>query len=183
MKDLFNNNNNKKNENKPKAKQGFTILSGDSTDGHGGYGVGTISLNNLTPVFVNPEDEEVFIDMGALHARSSVEKRIKFTSNREDAPNPKLYWLVWVMVDASGEGPHYAGLGGCELQIDAEARRGYKSMPEHVNNMDKAMKKRIVVNHMDAKSKQLLKQFLIDHNEEFWTQSSDELKGALSEND
>ncbi|WP_257347518.1 YwhD family protein [Pseudalkalibacillus decolorationis] len=181
MKNLFNNNN--QDDNKPKKKQGFTILSGDSTDGHGGYGVGTISLNNLTPVFVSPEDGEAFIDMGALHARSSVEKRIKFTANREDAPNPKLYWLVWVMVDSKNDGPYYAGIGACELQVDAEARRGYKSMPEHVNNMDKAMKNRIVVDRMDDKSKQLLKEFLIGHNEEFWSRSSDELKHALSKND
>ncbi|WP_408008677.1 YwhD family protein [Pseudalkalibacillus sp. A8] len=181
MKDLFNNNNsnNNKDEKKPKKKQGFTILSGDSTDGHGGYGVGTISLNNLTPIFVDPEDEEVFVDMGALHARSSVEKRIKFTANREDAPNPKLYWLVWVMVDSSSAGPYYAGLGACELQVDAEARRGYKSMPEHVNNMDKALKKKVVVDNMDDKSKALLKKFLIEHNEEFWERASEEVKNAL----
>lgn len=182
MKDLFNNND-KRSDDKPKAKQGFTILSGDSTDGHGGYGVGTINLNNLTPIFVNPESEEVFVDMGALHARSSVEKRIKFTANREDAPNPTLYWLVWVMVDSSSEGPYYAGLGACELQIDAEARRGYKSMPEHVNNMDKALKKRVVADRMDEKSKRLLKEFLINHDEGFWARASDEVKGALAEND
>ncbi|MCF6410876.1 YwhD family protein [Pseudalkalibacillus salsuginis] len=181
MKDLFNNDNsnNDKGDDKPKKKQGFTILSGDSTDGHGGYGVGTINLNNLTPVFVDPADEEVFIDLGALHARSSVEKRIKFTANRDDAPNSKLYWLVWVMVDASSSGPYYAGLGACELQVDTEARRGYKSMPEHVNNMDKALKKKVVVDNMDEKSKALLKKFLIEYNEEFWERASNEVKNAL----
>jgi hypothetical protein len=182
VKDLFSNDNNKDgNEQKPKKKQGFTILSGDSTDGHGGYGVGTINLNNLTPIFVDPADEEVFIDMGALHARSSVEKRIKFTKNREDAPNSKLYWLVWVMVASSSEGPYYAGLGACELQVDAEARRGYKSMPEHVNNMDKALKKRVAADHMDDKSKALLKRFLVEHNEEFWNRASEDVKKALGE--
>lgn len=181
MKNLFDNdkNNEGNNESKPKKKQGFTILSGDSTDGHGGYGVGTIALNNLTPIFVDPTDEEVFIDMGALHARSSVEKRIKFTADRANTPNPKLYWLVWVMVDSGSEGPFYAGLGACEMQVDSEARRGYKSMPEHVNNMDKALKKRVVADQMDDKSKTLLKNFLMDHNEEFWNRATEDVKKAL----
>lgn len=48
-----------------KRGQGFNILSSDSTDGHGGYGAGTLNLNNVSPVFVDVEGEEAFVDMGA----------------------------------------------------------------------------------------------------------------------
>jgi hypothetical protein len=173
MKDIFND------DNKKKKGQGFTILSGDSTDGHGGYGVGALNLNNVTPIFVGPEDGEAFIDMGALHARSSIEKRMKFIPNREEVPNGKLYWLVWVTVDRGENGPYYAGVTGCEMLVDADARRGYKSMPEHVNRMDKSMKKHVIVEHMDEKSKALLGQFLKNHNEELWKNSTDQLKKEL----
>lgn len=173
MKDIFNDNN------KKKKGQGFTILSSDSTDGHGGYGVGAINLNNVTPVFVDPEDGEAFVDMGALHARSSVEKRIKFIPNREEVPNGKLYWLVWVTVGRGENGPYYAGVTGCEILVDADSRRGYKSMPEHVNRMDKSLKKQIIVEHMDEESKTLLGQFLKKHNEELWSNSSNQLKREL----
>lgn len=163
-----------------KKNSGFTIVNNDSTDGHGGYGVGSISLNNVSPVIVDPNEGEAFVDMGALHARSKVEKGVKIGSDRDAVPNGKTYWIVWVTVDQGEKGPYYAGVGACELFIDHEARRGYKSMPEHVNNMDKSMKRRIVIDHMDEKSKQLLGEFLKEFKEGFWNNSTEELKAKFA---
>ncbi|KLV32547.1 YwhD family protein [Priestia megaterium] len=164
----------------PKKKSiGFNIIKDDSTDGHGGYGVGALSLENISPVFVCPSDEEVFVDIGAMHARSVVEKGIKFLPNKDEVPNGKLYWLVWVTIDRKQEGPYYAGMTACEMIVDREIRRGYKSLPEHVNKMDKSLKRRIMVEEMDNKSKALLREFLKSHNEEIWTLSNDDLKEAL----
>ncbi|KGX86487.1 YwhD family protein [Pontibacillus litoralis] len=162
-----------------KKKNQFTIMKDDSTDGHGGYGVGSISLENVSPVFVCPEDGTAQVDMGAMHARSEVERRVKFKADKSIVPNPKLYWLVWVTVDRNEQGPYYAGVAGCEMLVDKENRRGYKSMPEHVNNMDKSLKGKMVVDHMDDASKRLLGQFLQQHNEELWHNSSEQLKQAL----
>ncbi|MGC4379148.1 YwhD family protein [Fictibacillus sp. Mic-4] len=171
MKDLFNSDNNNK-----KKGMGFTIISGDSTSGHGGFGVGALSLDHVTPVIVDPEDNTAYVDMGAMHARSDVEKRIKFTPNREDTPNPRLYWLVWVTINRNAEGPYYYGVTACEMQIDKEARRGYKSLPEHVNRMDKSIKGHVIVDDMDEKSRKLLGNFLKSHSEEMFNRSSDEVK-------
>ncbi|ADE72172.1 MULTISPECIES: YwhD family protein [Priestia] len=162
-----------------KKSIGFNIIKDDSTDGHGGYGVGALSLENISPVFVCPSDEEVFVDIGAMHARSVVEKGIKFLPNKDEVPNGKLYWLVWVTIDRKQEGPYYAGMTACEMTVDREIRRGYKSLPEHVNKMDKSLKRRIMVEEMDSKSKDLLREFLKSHNEEIWTLSNDDLKEAL----
>ncbi|PEU61666.1 hypothetical protein CN395_11440 [Priestia megaterium] len=162
-----------------KKSIGFNIIKDDSTDGHGGYGVGALSLENISPVFVCPSDEEVFVDIGAMHARSVVEKGIKFLPNKDEVPNGKLYWLVWVTIDRKQEGPYYAGMTACEMTVDREIRRGYKSLPEHVNKMDKSLKRRIMVKEMDSKSKDLLREFLKSHNEEIWTLSNDDLKEAL----
>lgn len=162
-----------------KKSIGFNIIKDDSTDGHGGYGVGALSLENISPVFVCPSDEEVFVDIGAMHARSVVEKGIKFLPNKDEVPNGKLYWLVWVTIDRKQEGPYYAGMTACEMTVDREIRRGYKSLPEHVNKMDKSLKRRIMVEEMDSKSKGLLREFLKSHNEEIWTLSNDDLKEAL----
>lgn len=173
-KDLFNNKG---------GKGQFNILSGDSTGGDGSYGVGTINLDNVTPVIVDPEGEEAYIDMGALHARSKVEKRVRFNPSKDGLADARLYWIVWVTLEAGEHGPYYAGMGACEILVSREERRirpGYKSMPEHVNNMDKALKKRVVADHMDDKSKQVLKKFLVDYNEDYWKQASDELKKTLS---
>ncbi|MFC3886376.1 YwhD family protein [Bacillus songklensis] len=167
-------------EEQKKKKIGFNIIKNDSTDGHGGYGVGALSLNNISPVFVDPEEGEAFVDIGAMHARSVVEKGIKFLPNKEEVPNGKLYWLVWVTIDRKEEGSYYAGVTACEMTVDREARRGYKSLPEHVNKMDKSLKRQIMVDFMDEKSKQILRDFLKNHNEEMWNLSEEKLKQDLS---
>ncbi|MBM7840604.1 hypothetical protein JOC54_003897 [Alkalihalobacillus xiaoxiensis] len=178
--DLLNNDNLKK----AKKSSNFTILSNDSTDGHGGYGAGTINLDHVTPLFIDIDEEEAFVDMGALHARSLVEKRVKFISNQEEVPTEglKRYWLVWVTIGMKEKKPYYSGVAGCYMTVNKQAKRGYKSMPEHVNNMDKSMKGKIFVDQMDYASRQVLKQFLQNHNEAFWTHSEKELHEALDLN-
>ncbi|RAK20489.1 YwhD-like protein [Anoxybacillus vitaminiphilus] len=166
-----------------KKNLGFNIIKNDPMHGHGGFGVGALSLENVSPVIIDIEAGEAFVDMGAMHARSVVEKGIKFTPNREEVPNGKPYWLVWVTIDRTAEGPYYAGVAACEMTVDREARRGYKSLPEHVNRMDKSLKRHIIVEHMDEKSKKVLANFLKNHDIEMWNRSSEELKkGLLAEN-
>ena len=53
-------------------------LKTDATDGHGGFGAGALSLDNISPVIIDVEEKEAVIDIGAMHARSAVEKGIKF---------------------------------------------------------------------------------------------------------
>ncbi|GEL77314.1 YwhD family protein [Tenuibacillus multivorans] len=164
-----------------KKSNQFTIMKDDPIDGHPSYsGGGTISLENMSPLVVDPTDEKVWVDMGAMHARSEVEKRIKFVTDKEEVPNGKPYWLVWVTVERKDEGPYYHGVAASYLEVDREARRGYKILAEHVNRMDKSLKGRIVVDQMDDKSKQLLGEFLRDFNSEYWENASDELKQAFA---
>ncbi|MEW8986795.1 MAG: YwhD family protein [Bacillus sp. (in: firmicutes)] len=167
-------------ENKKKPI-GFNIIKKeDPTKGHGGYGAGTLSLDNISPVIIDVEAGVAEVDVGAMHARSVVEKGIKFLANRDEVPNGKPYWLVWVTIDKKAEGSYYAGVTACEMTVDREIRRGYKSLPEHVNRMDKSLKRHIIVDHMDEKSKQILATFLQNHNEEMWKLASDKLKDDLS---
>lgn len=118
--------------------------------------------------------------MGALHAKSSVEKGIKWTTNKDEVPNGKPYWLVWVTVDRNESGPYYAGATACYMEIDREARRGYKILADHVNRMDYSMKRRIMVSELGEKEKAALKKLLIDNNAAMWENSSEELKQGLS---
>lgn len=168
------------NEEKPKQKMGFTIIKNDPTDGHKGFGVGSLSLENVSPVFVDIEEKRAFIDIGAMHAKSDVERGIKFTMNREDSEGGKPYWLVWVTIDFKEEGPYFAGVTACEMVVNREKRRGYKILADHVNKMDKSMKRRILVDHMDSDSKQVLAEFLQSHNLEMWERSNTQLKEDLT---
>ncbi|GGE31672.1 hypothetical protein GCM10011391_07910 [Pullulanibacillus camelliae] len=165
-----------------KNKEQFTILSGDSTGGDGSFGVGTINLDNVTPVIVDPQREDVFIDMQAMHGRSRVEKRVRFKPSKEGLEDADLYWIVWVVVDRDKNGPKISGIAACEILVSTEERRirpGYKSMPEHVNHLDKALKGKIIVEQMDAPSKQLLRAFLEKEHDDLWNNSSDAVKQSL----
>ncbi|WP_163539762.1 YwhD family protein [Gracilibacillus sp. YIM 98692] len=166
---------------KQKKSNAFTIMKDDSTDGHGGYGVGAISLENISPVIVDPNEDRAFVDMGAMHARSEVERRVKFLPNKEEVPNGKLYWIVWVTVERGDNGPYYHGVAGSEIRVDRSIKRAYKSMPEHVNHMDKSMKGHYIVEHMDEKSLKLLADFLREFDPVMWENAPEELKNALPE--
>ncbi len=170
------------NSNQPsnKKKNRFTIIKDDSNDGHGGYGAGSISLENMSSVIVDPNEKTAYLDMDAMHARSAIERRVKYMPDREDVPNPKKYWIVWVTVEQGKKSPYYAGVAGCELLVDKPNKRAYKSMPEHVQNMEASLKGKIIVDHMDDLSKQLLHDYLKDFNQEFWEHSTEELKSQLN---
>lgn len=163
------------NEQKPKQKLGFTIIKDDPTDGHKGFGIGSLSLENVSPVIVDIEEGEARIEIGAMHARSDTERGVKFTTNREDSEGGKPYWLVWVTIDFKEEGPYYAGVTACEMVVNKAKRRGYKILADHVNRMDKSMKRNIMVDFMDDKSKKILSDFLSTHNKEMWERSDPKL--------
>lgn len=167
------------NEEKPKQKMGFTIIKNDPTDGHKGFGIGLLSLENVSPVIVDVEEGTASVEIGAMHARSDVERGIKFTMDRADSEGGKRYWLVWVTIDHKENGPYYAGVTACEMVVNREKRRGYKILADHVNKMDKSMKRHIIVEHMDAPSKKVLASFLKQLNPELWERSEEQLRQDL----
>lgn len=165
--------------NEQKKKMQFNIIKDNPTDGHKGFGIGSVSLENISPVIIDVQAKEASIEIGAMHARSAVEKGIKFLKNKEEVPNGKPYWIVWVAIERKEDGPYYAGVTACEMTVNRSIRRGYKSLPEHVNNLDKAMKRKIITSHMDDSSKEVLRKFLENHDAEMWERSAEELKKQL----
>lgn len=145
---------------------------------HRGYGAGSIDLSNVASIIL--DGDACYIDDGALHARSKVEKGIRFSPDPSTVPNGRKVWLIWVAVDRNESGSFYGGLTACEMSIDSEARRGWKILVDHVNRMDAAMKRRVMVENLNDQEKGLLRNMLINHNQEMWNRSSDELKAALS---
>ncbi|MEK5379463.1 YwhD family protein [Niallia sp. FSL W8-0635] len=178
---------NKKEGSSPKNAQ-FNILRNDPTKGDGGYGVGSISLENVTPIIIDRETQEVFIDMGALHGRSKVEQKVFFknvTKEEVEALDPHKYWVIWIALDRNQNGVHYSGAGACEILVAKQTKEGsrrvfgFKSMPEHVNSLDKAIKRKFALDIMDEESKQSLKKYLVDFNSEYWEKSPEKLKNSL----
>ncbi|CAM3115199.1 YwhD family protein [Paenibacillus sediminis] len=166
------------NTQKPAKKQlALNIVSSNEKSKHKGFGAGSIDLNNVSPVII--DRGEAKIDIGAMHAKSKVERGIKFSTNREDVPNGRQVWVVWVAVDRTAEGQFYGGATACEMLIDEEAKRGWKILADHVNKLDYAVKRRIMLDDLGPEEKKALKNLLISHNETWWEHSSDELKNAL----
>jgi hypothetical protein len=160
-----------------KNKSGFNIIRNDSTT-HGGYATGTLNLSNLSSVLI--DGDQAKIDLGLIHAKSAVERGIKWTTDLEQVPNGKKYWVVWVAGDRNEKGPYYAGVTACSMVIDRGARIGWKILPEHVNQMDAALKRRIKLDGLSDVEKKALRDLLINNNEEMWNNSGDELKQALA---
>lgn len=163
----------------PEGKKQIALNIVNSKSKHKGFGAGSIDLNNVSPVII--DNGEAIIDIGAMHAKSKVERGIKFSMNREDVPDGRQVWVVWVAVDRTAEGQHYAGLTACEMWIDTEARRGWKILADHVNKLDAALKRKIIVDGLGEQEKAALKALLVSHNEAWWEGSREELKVALSE--
>lgn len=159
-------------------KKGLDLNIVSSTNTHGGFGAGMINLSNISSVII--EGDVAYIDLGALHAKSKVEKGIKFSTNKDDVPNGKTCWIVWVAADRKEEGPYYAGMTACEMLVDREARRGWKILADHVNRMDYAMKRRYMLDGLNDTERAALKKLLVENNPQMWENSPEDLKQALA---
>lgn len=163
-------------ENNDKSKK--LSLNVVSSKDHKGFGAGALDLSNLSSVII--DGEEAYIDLGAIHAKSKVERGVKFSMNKDDVPNGRKCWVVWVYVGRDEEGPYYAGVTACEMLVDSEARKGWKILADHVNKMDYALKHRIILDGLNETEKAALKRVLVAHNEEWWERSADALKQGLA---
>src|SRR4051812_18607732 len=112
----------------PKKSISLNVVSNKE---HKGFGAGMLDLSNLSSIII--DGDEAYIDIGAIHAKSKVEKGINFSTNKADVPNGRKCWIVWVAVSRSEEGAYYAGITACEMLVDTEARRGWKILADHVN--------------------------------------------------
>ncbi|WP_415839650.1 YwhD family protein [Paenibacillus tarimensis] len=162
-------------EKKEKKALAFNVVSNKE---HKGFGAGTINLNDMSSVII--DGDQAYIDIGAMHAKSKVERGIKFSPNKEDVPNGRKCWIVWVAVDRGESGQYYAGATACEMLIDTEARRGWKILADHVNKMDYALKRRYILEGLNDTERTALRNLLISHNEQWWANSPDNLKELLA---
>jgi hypothetical protein len=160
---------------KEKKSLSLNVVSGKK---HRGFGAGSIDLSDVACVMI---DEGVaYIDVGIMHAKSKVERGIRFSPNKEDVPNGRPCWIVWVAVDRNEEGAFYAGATSCEMLVDTEAKRGWKILADHVNRLDSAIKRRFILDNIGETEKAALRKLLVEHNAEWWDRSPEELKQLLN---
>jgi len=165
-------------EKQPAPEKKKLALNVVSNKPHRGFGAGSIDLSQVACIII--DQGEAYIDVGAMHAKSKVERGIKFSPNREEVPGGRPVWVVWVAVDRDEEGGYYAGAASCEMLIDSEARRGWKILADHVNRLDAAIKRRFLLDNIGPLEKAALSKLLQDHNREWWDRSPQQLKDLLA---
>ena len=158
-----------------KKKLALNVVSNKQ---HKGFGAGSIDLSQVACIII--DQGEAYIDVGAMHAKSKVERGIRFSPNKEDVPNGRPAWVVWVAVDRNEEGSFYAGAASCEMLIDSEARRGWKVLADHVNRLDASVKRRFLLDNLGPAEKAALAKLLQEHNREWWDHSPQQLKDLLA---
>ncbi|RUS44199.1 YwhD family protein [Cohnella sp. AR92] len=158
-----------------KKKLSLNVVSNKQ---HKGFGAGSIDLSQVACIII--DQGEAYIDVGAMHAKSKIERGIKFSANKEDVPNGRPAWIVWVAVDRDEQGSYYAGAASCEMLIDTEARRGWKILADHVNRLDRAIKRKYILDNIGPEEKAALVKLLKEHNQEWWDHSPQEFKDLLA---
>lgn len=156
-----------------KKKISFTIMSDQKKHK-------TLDLSSITPVIIDVTNHEAYVDMGALHARSKVERGIQFGTDPNAAPNGLPYVIVWISTSTNEQGLYIHGAGSCRMTIDAETRKGFKILADHVNQMDAAMKGRIRIDDLSKEERGLLKSFLEQHKPGILENSPDFVKALES---
>jgi hypothetical protein len=164
------------NQDKPVEKKKLS-LNVVSNKEHRGFGAGSIDLSQVACVII--DSGEAYIDVGAMHAKSKIEKGIKFSPDKTLVPSGRPAWIVWVAVDRNEDGSYYAGATSCEMLIDTEARRGWKLLPDHVNRLDAALKRKYMLDNIGPVEKEALRKLLVEHNEEWWNNSPQAIKDLL----
>jgi hypothetical protein len=165
------------NQDKPVEKKKLS-LNVVSNKEHKGFGAGSIDLSQVACVII--DEGEAYIDVGAMHAKSKIEKGIKFSPDKANVPNGRPAWIVWVAVDRNENGSYYAGATSCEMLIDTEARRGWKLLPDHVNRLDASLKRKYMLDNIGPAEKEALRKLLVEHNAEWWDNSPQSLKDLLA---
>jgi hypothetical protein len=166
------------NNEQPQEKKKLALNIVSNAKQHKGFGAGSIDLSQVSCVII--DQGEAYLDIGAMHAKSAVEKGIKFSPDRSAVPNGRPVWVVWVAVDRDQEGSFYGGAASCEMLIDTEARRGWKILPDHVNRLDASLKRKFMLDNIGAGEKAALRKLLIEHNAEWWNRSPQTLKDLLA---
>lgn len=128
-------------------------------------------MRGLSAVLV--DGERVFIDNGAIHAKSQVEKGVAFGRTEADVPNGRQVWCFWVTLKRREGGQQgYHAVQGFPMLIDAEAKAGYKNLADSVNKMDRVVKGLSSLEQVPADVQEKLRHFL-QQRTELWERASE----------
>lgn len=134
-------------------------------------------MRGLSAVLVDAND--VFIDNGAMHAKSKVEQGITFVKDREEVEAGREVWCFWLtLLRREGGVQGYKAIQGFPMYIDATAKKGFKVLSESVNKMDKVVKGQIDLSGVPEDVQQKLRRFL-EAREVLWNEAEPSFRDAF----
>jgi hypothetical protein len=127
------------------------------------------------------DGDEIFIDNGAIHGKSRLERGVDFRSfmKPEDVPNARRIPEVWVTLRRTENGMGYFGVCAAEIWVN-DQQQGYKSMAQLVNSMDGAMKGKVDVKSLTPEQREKVVAYLQQFRGDLWTNTPEEVKAALA---
>lgn len=138
-------------------------------------------LASLSAVII--DGDSVFVDNGAIHGKSRVERGIQFgAKSPEQIPDGRRVVVVWVTLNRGEAGTGYHGAcAAIPFSINAEAKLGYKSLPDMVNKMGDAIQGTINLDYLTPDEKEKVKRFLSEfRGGELWALTRQEFKDAFT---
>lgn len=150
-------------------------LTGRQNDGHGT----SDEFAALSVILI--DGDQIFIDNGAIHGKSRLERGVDFTTYKkpEEVPNGETIPSIWVMLKKYESGMGYSGVVATSIVVNKEERVGYKSVAALVNAMDGAMKGKISISTLSNEHQVKLVKFLEEMRPDLWANTPHEVKAAL----
>ncbi|MCL6453604.1 MAG: YwhD family protein [Alicyclobacillus sp.] len=151
-------------------KLGLTGRNNHSTDD---------SMRGLSAVFI--DGDNIFIDNGAIHGKSSLERGITFVRSKDELTHPRHIWVVWITLKRNADKAQgYHGAMPFSLWIDDAAKQGYKSLAEQVNKMDKTVKGTVDVVELPPDVRAKLGTFLQSFSD-LWQHAQPQFRAAFAQ--
>jgi hypothetical protein len=137
------------------------------------------AMKGLSALFV--DGDKVFVDNGAIHAKSNLERGLTFVKTKDEVANPRLIWVMWITLHRFEDKIQgYYGAMPFQLWIDEDAQVGYKSLADQVNKMDKAVKGNVDVSAVPTDVLEKVQSFLQSIRPDLWEHASSTFRAAFS---
>ena len=141
--------------------------------GKEGYGGQTTVV---TAVLI--DGERAWFDEAATHGRTALEQGLTWVKSPDEVPEGRRIDIVWLFIKPRQGQYEYHGVTASHMIIDEKAKRGYKYLADHANQLGRAIKGEIDLSRLDERARRALLGALNTYPEAL-AHSSDALKEAL----
>lgn len=130
----------------------------------------------ITAVLI--DGEKGWFDDAATHGRTPLEQGVEWVSSPDELTGGRRIDIVWLYIKPSKESYTYHGATASHMIIDEAAKKGYKYLADHANQLAKALKGGIDLSGLSEQAKKTLLRVLNTYPDVL-ENSSRELKEAL----